>query len=525
MGIKQFLQDQVEAILKENPGESQNVIVRMLGDRLPDKEVIPAISEAVRRRTFAITARELLPPKAAAIGPADQAPTKNAMRMLAATSKSLVSNVATKIVANLGADDVRTSGLGRLAPLLQSEIVLSSVQAEAEKRPRKATAAQTPHGESDVPPTVTQLWASNSAALTVSRDALPKIADIEDVRDIYLNRRLFVPPLVAPPELPAVVRDNHASAWGLRKIGALATWGAYERRGEDITVAVLDTGIDSNHPDLKGKIAAWAEFDENGKVVQGSRPRDTDQHGTHCAGIICGGRASGRWIGVAPNARVAVALCLDGKRGGTDAQILGALQWAIEQQVDVISMSLGGLTLGPRVPSTYSVLIQNALRVGIPVVTAIGNAGSQTSGSPGNDFFSLAVGATDPDDRPAGFSGGRTHVIEESRFIPNEFLPLAYSKPDLSAPGVAIYSSIPGGKWEAFNGTSMATPHVAGAIALLLSATSIKQKVDPANRAFLIQDLLTGSVDELGEAGQDHRYGFGRLDVLRAIGYALDRGY
>ena len=71
----------------------------------------------------------------------------------------------------------------------------------------------------------------------------------------------------------------------------------------------------------------------------------------------------------------------------------------------------------------------------------------------------------------------------------------------------------------------MATPHVAGAIALLLSATSIKQRVVPTNRAFLIQDLLTGSVEELGETGQDHRFGFGRIDILQSIGFAREKGF
>jgi Subtilase family len=71
----------------------------------------------------------------------------------------------------------------------------------------------------------------------------------------------------------------------------------------------------------------------------------------------------------------------------------------------------------------------------------------------------------------------------------------------------------------------MATPHVAGAIALLLSATSIKEKEAGANRSYLIQDLICGSVEELGESGQDHRYGFGRLDALRAIDFARQRGY
>lgn len=153
------------------------------------------------------------------------------------------------------------------------------------------------------------------------------------------------------------------------------------------------------------------------------------------------------------------------------------------------------------------------------------SGGGDEHRAPGNDLFALSVGATDPRDRTAGFSGGRTQIIRESDFIDERFLPLAYSKPDLSAPGVAIFSSVPGGSWKAFNGTSMATPHVAGAIALLLSATSIREKESGVQKAFLVQDLITGSVDDLGESGQDHRFGFGRLDVLRAVDFAYQRGY
>jgi subtilisin family serine protease len=159
------------------------------------------------------------------------------------------------------------------------------------------------------------------------------------------------------------------------------------------------------------------------------------------------------------------------------------------------------------------------------VVAAIGNAGHQTAGSPGNDLFAFAVGATDPRDRAAGFSGGRTQVVTESDFIDPKLLPFPYSKPDVSAPGVAILSCIPAGEHAAFSGTSMATPHVAGAIALLLSATSIRQKTGEDERAFLIQDLLSATVEDLGESGKDHRYGFGRINVLKAIGLAHERGY
>ena len=309
-------------------------------------------------------------------------------------------------------------------------------------------------------------------------------------------------------------------------IGALAVWGAFGCRGRGIKVGLLDTGVDATHPDLVGKIAAWAEFDAKGeRVLKSTTPHDPDGHGTHCAGTIVGGNASGRWIGVAPEAEIAAALVISGAKGGTDAQVLAGIDWAIEQGVDVINMSLGGLIWGPDVPSTYTSAILNALRVGIPVVTAIGNEGSQTSGSPGNDLFAFAVGATDYRSWAAGFSGGRTQVIRKSPFFPADSLPLVYSKPDISAPGVAVLSAAPNGDWRHLNGTSMAAPHVAGAVALLLSATDIKDAVKPHERAFVIQDLLTGSAEELGEAGQDHRFGFGRHDVLRAIGFAKDLGY
>lgn len=96
-----------------------------------------------------------------------------------------------------------------------------------------------------------------------------------------------------------------------------------------------------------------------------------------------------------------------------------------------------------------------------------------------------------------------------------------YSKPDLTAPGVAIYSSIPKQEYETWNGTSMATPHVAGAIALLLSSRApLLSGKKGRERVDTIQTVLSGTVRELGEAGQNHRYGYGRLDVLRALGFA-----
>jgi len=111
-----------------------------------------------------------------------------------------------------------------------------------------------------------------------------------------------------------------------------------------------------------------------------------------------------------------------------------------------LSLSLGGLRMSPDVLDTYTRTILNANRLGIPVVVAAGNDGSQTTGSPGNDVFAFTVGATDIADRPAGFSGGRTQVITTSRYIDPKYLPLVYSKPEVTAPGVDVYSAVPGGR-------------------------------------------------------------------------------
>jgi subtilisin family serine protease len=205
--------------------------------------------------------------------------------------------------------------------------------------------------------------------------------------------------------------------------------------------------------------------------------------------------------------------------------VLGGLDWAISSGADVINMSLGGLNIEPVIDTPYQRAILAALAAGIPIVAAIGNDGHQTTGSPGNDLYALAIGATDVAGRVAGFSGGRTQMIRRSSTIDERFLPLVYSKPELTAPGVDVYSCVPKGKWEAFNGTSMATPHVAGAIALLLSATSIGQKLNDHDRTAAIRDLLIATCLERGEAGQDHRFGYGLIDAFGAVAAARNLGY
>jgi len=370
---------------------------------------------------------------------------------------------------------------------------------------------------------------SRSMLLRLERSEIHKliIDQTDKIQTIHINRKLSLPS-IAQSRAPDIEENSIlSSTWGLDKIKATSVWGVYGARGKGVTIALLDTGVDAKHPDLAGKIQHWAEFNSQGYLIDDNNEnaRDSDDHGTHCGGVLVGGRESGRFIGVAPEAQLAAAMVLNAGTG-TDAQILAGIDWAINKKVDVISMSLGGLTITSETPSTYTRAILTSIEEGIPVVAAIGNSGNQTTFAPGNDYFTLSVGAVDPNDRVAGFSSGRTQFIADS--VLNEYpgLPKYYFKPDLVAPGVAVYSSVPGPEKHAwFNGTSMATPHVAGAIALLLSATDIRNKTTKSERAFLISDLITGSVEEMGEFGQDHRYGYGRLDILRAIDIAIERGY
>jgi hypothetical protein len=512
---KDHLTRQIEQIVDEARDDRMSVIVQMqTSDEL--ENYLQAATEAIDSRRAVTSARTLVPPSKQQLKVGVKGMiTPAAKRQLQQSDPSSAQVfLATEMIKPLATAGLRKIGLEALVPLIQSDFV---VRAIASALPVGAAKGK---GPSHFP-------ISGSAVLQLSKDELAKLPEnVPNIADIFPNRPVRVPPVAKSATLPRVVEDNKANAWGLAKTGALASWGVFGARGKGALIAILDTGVDASHPDLKGKIAGFAEFGDDGRLVTDklTDAYDSGEHGTHCAGIVVGGNESGRWIGMAPEAKILAGLVLKGGIG-TDAQILAGMEWAITKGAQVISMSLGGLRMVADVLDTYTRIIISANRVGIPVVVAVGNEGSQTSGSPGNDYFAFTVGATDSEDWAAGFSGGRTQVFGTSRYIKPEFLPLVYSKPEVSAPGVDIYSSTPNGGYAAWNGTSMATPHVAGAMALLLGEPSQIVATPDSQRTNLLQSLLISTVKELGEAGQNHRFGHGRIDVLRALGYARELGY
>ncbi|WP_306943435.1 S8 family peptidase [Streptomyces phaeochromogenes] len=293
------------------------------------------------------------------------------------------------------------------------------------------------------------------------------------------------------------------------QIGADKAWeSGYDGKG--VRIAVLDTGVDATHPDLKDQVVAARNFTPS--------PDATDRfgHGTHVASIAAGtGAASpagsaGAFKGVAPGAELLNGKVLDDEGSGDDSGILAGIEWAAEQGADVVNLSLGGGDT-PGLDPLETAVNKLSAEKGILFAVSAGNdgeSGEQTIGSPGSAEAALTVGAVDGDDKLAEFSSRGPRVGDGG------------IKPDVTAPGVDITAAAaPGSVIEqevgqnpegylTISGTSMAAPHVAGAAAIL------KQRHPDWTYAEL-KGALTASTT--GANYQPYQQGSGRIAVDRAL--------
>jgi subtilisin family serine protease len=499
------LLQQIERIIEEGEGERRSIIVHVSGRQSTDS-VLDRATEILGRRHLILSARDTIPcPILTRLGGGNN------------ESESLFLNgQPTKNETSVTAP-LKQRHLNRLATVLESDIVKKYLQ-EANEGSNRDACAET-------------FWTGCAISLNVLRDDLLEFRQFDPhTTFLFKNDRLPLQNLAVTTRVSDLNLSPSPAEWGIQKINALSAWGSYNVRGAGVKIGMLDSGADPNHPDLKDKIADWAEFDDCGRPVPKSVPHDVVGHGTQCAGNLVGGNHSGKYIGVAPEAKLSVGLVLD-ENGAHHAQILAGMDWAIDTAVDVLNMSIGKFVADSKTPPYFACAILSAIKAGILPIIPIGNEGEQTSDTPGNDLLALSTGATNFNDEVAGFSGGRTQIIECSPIMKPEFLPFIYRKPDVSAPGVAIRTSKLrstdpiGQDWAPYSGTSLGATHLSGAIALLLQATTIREKLQGSQRSWYIRDIITGSVEELGESGQDARFGFGRIDVLRAIAYAHECGY
>jgi subtilisin family serine protease len=266
-----------------------------------------------------------------------------------------------------------------------------------------------------------------------------------------------------------------------------------------VKIAHLDTGVDPDHPALRGAIAAYAEFDPGGRQVSGGQAHDTDLvdgHGTHTAATIAGRAVRGRHVGVAPGAALCAATVIEG--GDLTARILAGMEWAVTERARVVSLSLGirGYL------TDFLGLIEVLRDSGVLPVVAVGNEGPGTSRSPGNYPRVLSVGYYTERDIVADDSS--------SQRFPRRTQPLV---PDLVAPGDEVVSAAPGGGWRRLSGSSMAVPHVTGLAALLLEA-------HPAATVSQLERAIQSSA-QLGTLLRD-RANRGAVNAARALA-ALNR--
>jgi subtilisin family serine protease len=348
-----------------------------------------------------------------------------------------------------------------------------------------------------------RMWLVNAVALRARPAEIRRLARDPAVARVEYDRRvrLFAPTGVADADPPPGLFER--GGWGSAAIGAPAVWRDYGIDGRGVRVGSIDSGVDADHPDLAGKIAAWRDF-VNGRQA----PYDDHGHGTHTIGTMVGGAAGGAPVGVAPGARVVVAKALDGDGAATLSTLLAAGQWITDPDGNplthdapsVVNASWGA----PAGPGGQALrrLIARWRELGIVPVFSAGNTGPGGSvAAPAVFPETLAVGALGPRGRVAAFS---------SRGAAGE----PTLKPDLAAPGHQIVSSVPGGGWGNSSGTSMAAPHVAGAIALLRQA-------DPTLSVEAIETTLRESAHDVAQAGPDRRSGAGALDARAAVAAVL----
>jgi subtilisin len=257
--------------------------------------------------------------------------------------------------------------------------------------------------------------------------------------------------------------------------------------GEGVSVAVLDTGIDGSHEDLVDNLAGgYSVFTD----AENADPfYDANGHGTHVAGTIGAVDNDLGVIGAAPEADLYAVKVLSNEGSGSLAGIAEGLEWSIDNDIDIINMSLGGSS-GSSILEDFTDL---AYEEGSLVVAAAGNSGNRggnndTVGYPANYESAMAVAAVDENNDRASFSSTGPAV-------------------EISAPGVNVLSTTPGDTYDAFNGTSMAAPHVAGAAAQVLEA---KPDLGSSELRSLLNDTAQG-------LGASHQYGNGLVQTLDAV--------
>lgn len=322
------------------------------------------------------------------------------------------------------------------------------------------------------------------------------VADVPSDACSGLSRNPHVLTCTADGEVHAIDAELD-NTWGVKRIGA-GTVHTNGNKGTGIKVAVIDSGVDYTHPDLLGRVAGGYDF-----VNGDADPMDDNGHGTHVAGTVAALDNDVGVVGVGPEVSIYALKVLNASGSGYWSDIIAALDWAVTNGIKVTNNSYGS---GQNPGGVVEAAFNNAEAAGLFHAAAAGNSGNcagkgNNVGYPARYISVVAVAATNNSDtRPCFSSTGDTV--------------------ELAAPGVSINSTKLGGGYIEFNGTSMASPHVAGTAALVIAAG-----IADANGNGRVNDevrtTLNTTADDLGVTGKDTLYGYGLVNAVAAVAAVL----
>lgn len=351
------------------------------------------------------------------------------------------------------------------------------------------------------------LWIANGSLAHLSQAQIYSLLGSENIESIhFVGKKIKLTP---PPSEHTQIAGNQYT-YGLRNLKVPELNKKYPQlTGAGIKVGILDSGIDADHPDLKGKVKLFKDFSSEKSPV----PVDPFQHGTHVAGTIAGGTSSGEAIGVAPQAQLIIGRIFDGEANSETVDILRAMQWMADPDENpatndfpaIVNSSWGDSDpYADRDPQDdpFCKVVDSWLNLGIIGVFSAGNSGSQpgSTGLPAGCPNAFAVGATNINDQSPWFSSSGPAIWKSIQIV----------KPEIAAPGMDIKSAKPRGGYQDMSGTSMSAPHISGSFALLLQAKPTLT-VEEAEKA-----MIDGAKD-LGEPGKDNDFGWGRPDLLKSV--------
>ena len=400
---------------------------------------------------------------------------------------------------------------------------------------------------------IEQYWAFNGFCCDASESVIAQLEKRADVAYVYRDEvRKMVPEMVE-----AKAAETRDIAWHVSKVNAPAVWnynGSTGYNGDGVIVAVVDSGVDYNHVDIAGSM--WdggSEFPHHGYdcVNNDNDPMDEYCHGTHVAGIIAGQGNAGTQTGIAPGAKIMAVRVLDDTGYGTDAQVIDGLEFALEHGADILNLSLGDPEVGP--VALYRDLFKTIQDAGVVASVAAGNVGDtqytysvpfnvecpgncpppwlhpdQVNLISGGTSAVICVGATDANDAHCSFSsvgpvtwasGAQVGNYNDYPYENGDASKPGLIRPDISAPGANVTSLNyqTGTGYVAYDGTSMATPCVAGVLALLLDA-------DPELLPAELDSIIELTAANAGNTVKNNITGSGRIDALAAVNAVFYHG-